>query len=233
MINVLGADHNGYVKRLKAAVQALSGNKAKLEVILYQLINFLENGVPIRMSKRAGNFITLRDVIDRVGKDVTRFMMISRHHDVMIDFDFTKAVEFSMDNPLFYIQYAHARICSVFRYFTELFGTLNDEELNKIDKMSLNDEAELNLIKTLTFWPENVKSSALAMEPHRIPIYLKEIATNFHSLWNKGKNQDNLRFIDKTDKTKTIAKMSLLRATQIVIADGLEILGITPLQEMK
>ena len=234
MLLVLGADHNGYVKRMKAAVSALSNNEADIEIRLYQLVNFLENGKPVRMSKRKGQFITLKEVVDRVGKDVTRYMMISRHHDVMIDFDFVKAVEFSMDNPLFYIQYAHARICSVFKYYKEIFN-VNDisyRELLEVDKSSLLDDNELNLIKQLSFWPEQVKSAAIAIEPHRIPVYLRDIASSFHSLWSKGKAEEQLRFINKNDKEKTLAKLSLLKATQVVLSDGLKILGITPLLEM-
>ncbi len=234
MILVLGADHNGYVKRMKAAVSALSNNQANIEIRLYQLVNFLENGSPVRMSKRKGHFITLKEVVDRVGKDVTRYMMISRHHDVMIDFDFVKAVEFSMDNPLFYIQYAHARICSVFKYYKEIFNVsdVSYKDLLQVDKSSMLDDAEINLLKQLSFWPEQVKSTALAVEPHRIPIYLREIAAQFHSLWSKGKAEEQLRFINKNDKEKTLAKLSLLKAIQVVLSDGLKILGITPLLEM-
>lgn len=234
MLLVLGADHNGYVKRMKAAVSALSNNKAEIDIRLYQLVNFLEDGKPVRMSKRKGHFITLKEVVDRVGKDVTRYMMISRHHDVMIDFDFIKAVEFSMDNPLFYIQYAHARICSVFKYYKEIFN-VNDisyKDLLQVDKSSLYDDAEINLLKQLSFWPEQIKLAALAIEPHRVAIHLRDIASAFHSLWSKGKSEEQLRFINKNDKEKTLAKLSLLKATQVVLSDGLKILGITPLLEM-
>ena len=234
MLLVLGADHNGYVKRMKAAVSALSNSKANIEIRLYQLVNFLENGKPVRMSKRKGQFITLKAVVNRVGKDVTRYMMISRHHDVIIDFDFVKAVEFSMDNPLFYIQYAHARICSVFEYYKRIFKIedVSIRELLEVDKSALRDEAEINLIKQLLMWPEQVKSAALAIEPHRITVHLRDIASLFHSLWSKGKAEEQLRFINRNDKGTTLAKLSLLRATQIVLADGLNILGITPLSEM-
>ena len=234
MLLVLGADHNGYVKRMKAAVSALSNNQANIEIRLYQLVNFLENGNPVRMSKRKGHFITLKEVVDRVGKDVTRYMMISRHHDVMIDFDFVKAVEFSMDNPLFYIQYAHARICSVFKYYKKTFKVkdVSYKDLFQVDKSSIRDDAEINLLKQLSFWPEQIKSAALAIEPHRIPIYLRDIASQFHSLWRKGQKENQLRFINENDKEKTLAKLSLLKATQVVLSDGLKILGITPLLEM-
>ncbi|MDR1233936.1 MAG: arginine--tRNA ligase [Holosporales bacterium] len=233
MVTVLGADHSGYVKRLKAAVHALSDGTADIEIRLYQLVNFLENGKPIRMSKRSGNFISLRDVVDKVGKDVTRYMMISRHHDVMIDFDFEKVIECSMDNPLFYIQYAYARICSVLRHYANSFGALNEEEVRNSDKGVLSDVAELNLLKTLSFWPERVRSAALAIEPHRIPGYLQEVAYYFHALWNVGKKNAELRFISPDNRTETISRLSLLMATKIVLEDGLKIMGITPMSEMK
>ena len=233
MIAILGADHNGYVKRLKSAVSALSDGKASLEVRLYQLVNFLENGKPVRMSKRAGTFITLKEVVERVGKDVTRYMMISRHHDVMIDFDFIKAVEQSMDNPLFYIQYAYARICSVFRHFEAENGKINEAELMNCEKSILTDEAEIALMKALVFWKEQVKSTALAIEPHRIPVYMQEIAGLFHSLWNKGKTRTTLRFIDSSNMSDTMARLSLLMATRNVLDDGFAIMGITPMTEMR
>ena len=233
MVAILGADHNGYVKRLKSAVKALSAGKANLEVRLYQLVNFLENGKPVRMSKRAGNFITLKDVVERVGKDVTRYMMISRHHDVMIDFDFVKAVEQSMDNPLFYIQYAYARICSVFRNYEAENGEIIQDDLLNSDKSILTDEAEISLMKALAFWPDQVKAAAIAIEPHRIPVYMQNIASLFHSLWNKGKINSELRFIDKENRHETISRLSLLMATKKVLEDGFRIIGVTPMMEMR
>jgi arginyl-tRNA synthetase len=233
MVAVLGADHGGYVKRLNAAVSALSDGTADLEIRLYQLVNFLENGKPIRMSKRAGNFISLRDVIDRVGIDVTRYMMISRHHDVMIDFDFEKAIECSMDNPLFYIQYAYARICSVFRHCAEVFGDISETDLSGSDMSVLSDASELSLLKALSFWPERVKSAACSIEPHRISTHLQEIAHSFHSLWNAGKQNTELRFVSIDDRRATTARLSLLLATKIVLEDGLKIMGITPMSEMR
>ncbi len=233
MVAILGADHNGYVKRLKSAVKALSAGKANIEVRLYQLVNFLENGKPVRMSKRAGNFITLKDVVERVGKDVTRYMMISRHHDVMIDFDFVKAVEQSMDNPLFYIQYAYARICSVFRNYEAENGEITRDDLLNSDKSILSDEAEISLMKALAFWPDQVKAAAIAIEPHRIPVYMQNIASLFHSLWNKGKINSELRFIDKENRHETISRLSLLMATKKVLEDGFRIIGVTPMMEMR
>ena len=232
MINVLGADHNGYVTRLKSAVKAISNCHATLEVKLYQLVNFLDNGVPVRMSKRSGNFITLREVVERVGCDITRYMMISRDYNVMIDFDFTKVCEFSMENPLFYMQYAYARICSVFRHAEKLWQDINDEMLLKCEKSTINDKTEIDLIKLLCFWPEYVANAAIAIEPHRIPNYLHDIAAAFHALWNAGKLNTSLRFIDENNKQATIARLALLRATAIVLEDGMDILGITPMKEM-
>lgn len=233
MINILGADHNGYVKRLQAAVSALSDGKAEVSVKLYQLVNFLENGVPVRMSKRSGNFITLREVVDRVGRDATRFMMISRDHNVMIDFDFVKVCEYSMENPLFYIQYAYARICSVFKYSLKIWPEINDDMLVECSKCCLTDKAEIDLIKLLCFWPDHVSSAAKSVEPHKIPYYLREIAAKFHALWNAGKLNTALRFIDERDKDSTMARLALLKATASVIEDGFAILGITPMQEMR
>lgn len=232
MIAVFGADHAGYVKRLQSAVMALSDNKAHIEVILYQLVNFLENGAPVKMSKRSGNFITLKEVVEKVGKDITRYMMISRRHDVTIDFDFAKAVENSMENPIFYIQYAYARISSVFRNYASL-GDFDQKKLLACQKSLLTDDAEISLMRCLSFWPEYVFSAANAIEPHRIPTYLQDIAYNFHALWNKGKANAQLRFIDQNNKDLTLARLSLLEATRIVLEDGLKIVGITPISEMK
>jgi arginyl-tRNA synthetase len=232
MIAILGADHNGYAKRLKAAVAAMSDGEAEIEIRLYQLVNFLENGEPAKMSKRSGNFITLKDVIERVGKDVTRYMMISRHHDVMIDFDFVKVIGCSMDNPIFYIQYAYARICSVFRNYEAVFGQISQSELINCDKSILSDESEVSLLKSLAFWPEHIKAAAVAIEPHRITNYLQNISYNFHSLWNRGKIKTELRFIDKSNKELTVTRLSLLAATKCVLEDGFKIMGITPLSEM-
>ena len=233
MLAILGADHCGYVKRLQSAVKALSNDEAEVDIRLYQLVNFLENGALIKMSKRSGNFITLKDVVERVGKDITRYMMISRHHEVMIDFDFVKAVEFSMENPIFYIQYAYARICSIFKNYETTFGTLDKEELMQCDKGGLNDEAEILLMKSLSFWPEYVSAAAIAVEPHRIPNYLQDLAYCVHSLWNKGKANSKLRFIDTTNKDVTLSRLSLLESTKLVLEDGFRIMGITPLSEMQ
>jgi arginyl-tRNA synthetase len=233
MIAVLGADHGGYVKRLQAAVKALSHGSSTLDVKLYQLVNFLEDGKPVRMSKRSGTFITMKDVVNKVGRDVARYMMISKHHDSVIDFDFAKVVEASMDNPLFYIQYAYARICSVFRHYKTVFDELVDADLMGCDKSVLSDDSEISLLKELSFWPERVTSAAIAIEPHRIVTHLGCVAYRFHALWNKGKSNAELRFISPSNKEETLSRLSLLESTRIVLEDGLNIIGVTPMSEMR
>lgn len=228
LINILGFDHVGYVKRLTAAVKALKSD-ISYHVKTCQMVNFVDNGKPLRMSKRAGNFITINQLVDRVGKDCVRYMMVSRHQDMIIDFDFAQAVEQSKDNPLFYIQYAYARIHSVLRHAAEVFKTI--EQNPSLE--SLEDEAELNLIKGLIQWPRVVVSSAQHLEPHRIANYLYDLAGLFHSLWNKGKENTQLRFIDEKDPAQTADRLVLLKATASIIAEGLELLGITPLEEMR
>lgn len=227
MINLFGADHVGYIKRLKAAVKALSNNKADFEIKASQLVNFLENGQPVKMSKRAGTFITLKDVVDRVGKDATRFMMISRHQDIQIDFDFQKAIEASKDNPIFYIQYAHARIHSVMNRAQEMHITKDKRQYK-----TLIQEKELHVLKTIAQWPREIELAAKSLEPHRICNYLYSLASDFHSLWNEGKTNVQMRFIDENNIEITQARLNLLQALAIVIHSGLELLGIEALKEM-
>jgi arginyl-tRNA synthetase len=232
MIDVLGADHSGYVKRIQAATAAVTGGHGHVEVKTCQMVNFMENGVPIKMSKRAGNFIKLRDLTDRVGKDVTRFIMLTRHHDNTIDFDFAKVVEQTRENPVFYVQYAHARVCSVLKHGLDLFpGALDD--LSKINVSLLTDVSELEMIKLLVSWPRQVEVAAVFREPHRIAYYLHDVAAAFHGLWNKGKDHTYLRFIDPEDRAITSARLALVKGVAMVIASGLELFGITPLQEMR
>lgn len=234
MIDVWGADHGGYVKRMQAAVTAITGGAAALDVKLCQLVNLLEDGQPVRMSKRAGNFVTLRDVVDRVGKDVVRFIMLTRKNDAALDFDFTKVVEQSRDNPVFYVQYAHARVSSVLRHAAAEFpdialqgAALADGELAR-----LTDPAELSLIRQIASWPRLVEAAALAHEPHRIAFYLHDLAAGFHGLWNKGKDDASLRFIHAADGPLTIARLALVKAVGQVIASGLNVIGVTPREEM-
>jgi len=228
LVNILGFDHVGYVKRLTSAVKALKNDQI-YTIKTCQMVNFSDNGQPVRMSKRAGTFITIQQLVERVGKDAVRFMMISRHQDMVIDFDFKKVIEQSKDNPLFYIQYAHARIHSVLRHAAQTFG----KELSADSLECLNDEAELSLIKGLIQWPRIVLSAAQHLEPHRIANYLYDTASLFHSLWNKGKENTQLRFIDGHSPSQTAARLALLKSTASILAEGLNLLGITPIEEMR
>lgn len=230
MVDVLGADHGGYIKRIQAATKAVTNGRAHAEVKVCQMVNFMENGVAIRMSKRAGTFIKLRDVVDRVGKDVTRFIMLTRRQDVGIDFDFAKVTEQTRDNPVFYIQYAHARTRSILRHGETLVGK---EEFNEKLTKLLTDPAELDIIKLLAGWPRQVEIAAMVREPHRIAFYLNDVAAAFHGLWNKGKENTELRFIDPENGELTKARLFLVQAIATVIASGLTLFGITPVEEMR
>jgi arginyl-tRNA synthetase len=235
MILELGADHGGYLKRMKAAVAALSDRTVTLEIKFHQLVNFLENGEPAKMSKRAGTFVTVRDVLDKVGRDIVRFIMLTRKNDMVLDFDFAKVQEQSKDNPVFYVQYAHARGRSVLRHAAndapEAVKMLEHLPISSLEKLS--DDAELQLIKLLASWPRMVELSAQHLEPHRITFYLQEVAASFHGLWNKGKEHANLRFIIADDVALTAARLGLVKATSLVIASGLQVLGVEPVEEMK
>jgi arginyl-tRNA synthetase len=234
LIDVWGADHSGYVKRLQAAVQAVTDGAATLDVKLCQLVHMFERGMPVRMSKRAGTFVALAEVIDKVGKDVFRFMMLTRRNDQMLEFDFAKVTEQSRDNPVFYVQYAHARAASVMRHAAEQFPEedLSDAALTKAPIGRLSDPAELALVRQLAGWPRLVESAGEAHEPHRTAFYLQEVAALFHALWNKGKDEATLRFILAGEPALTRARLALVRAVAIVIASGLAVIGVEPVQEM-
>lgn len=234
-INVWGADHGGYVKRMKAAVTAMSGGKADLDVRLCQLVKLFRNGEPVKMSKRSGNFVTLREVVDEVGRDVTRFIMLTRKNDAPLDFDFAKVMEQSKDNPVFYVQYAHARVYSVMKRAVEAFEGLKigDSDLAKADISLLNDPSEIAMMRALAQWPRMVEGAAEAHEPHRISFFLYDLASEFHTFWNKGNDDVSLRFIIEGDKAITSARLALIRSVALVIASGLEILGVTPVEEMR
>ncbi len=226
LIDIFGADHGGYVKRMNAAVSALSDGRVPLDVKLTQLVKLYKDGKPFKMSKRAGTFVSLRDVVDQVGSDVTRFVMLTRKNDAPLDFDFDKAVEQSKDNPVFYVQYAHARIRSVMRKAEVL-------HLDYSDDAKLEDEAEFAVAKKIAEWPRLVEIAARNHEPHRVAFYLYELASEFHALWNKGNEKPALRFLHEEDPQATAAKIALPRAVAVVISAGLGILGVTPAEEMR
>ncbi len=233
LIDVFGADHGGYVKRMKAAVSALSGGTVPLDVKLTQLVKLFKNGEPFKMSKRAGTFVTLRDVVDQVGPDVTRFVMLTRKNDAPLDFDFDKVLEQSRENPVFYVQYAHARVCSVLRKATEVNIEVSDATLSAADLSKLDHQAELAVARKLAEWPRLVEIAARTNEPHRIAFYLYELAADLHGLWNKGHDEPSLRFVQEGDSTTSQAKIALARAVAVVISAGLDILGVKPMDVMR
>lgn len=234
MIDVFGADHGGYVKRTAAAVAAVTSGKGEIDVKICQLVRLLRDGEPVKMSKRSGNLVTLREVVDEVGRDAVRFMMLYRKNDAPLDFDFAKVTEQSKDNPVFYVQYAHARICSVLRKAALAFPELGPENgWASADLSSLADEAEFTLIRLLAGWPRLVESAALAHEPHRIAFYAHDLASAFHGLWNKGNDDPQLRFIVPERKDVTLARLALIRAVRETLASALAILGVEPVEEMR
>ena len=233
LIDILGADHGGYVKRMKAAVSALSDGKVPLEIKLTQLVRLYKDGEPFKMSKRAGTFVTLRDVIDQVGADVTRFVMLTRKNDAPLDFDFDKVLEQSRENPVFYVQYAHARVCSVLRRASEAGIAVDDGTLRGADLTLLAHPAELSVAKKLAEWPRLIEIAARTNEPHRVAFFLYELASELHALWNKGNEEPSLRFVQDDDPGTSQAKIALARAVSVVISAGLAILGVTPAEEMR
>ncbi|MCB1548201.1 MAG: arginine--tRNA ligase [Hyphomicrobiaceae bacterium] len=235
LINVFGADHAGYIKRLTAAVKALSDGKVDLDIKVCQLVKLFKGGQPYKMSKRAGTFVTLRDVVDEVGRDPVRFMMLYRKNDAPLDFDFEKVTEKSRDNPVFYVQYAHARAHSLFRMADEAFPGLgpSSPEVRGADLSPLTDEGELALIKRLAFFPRLIEGAALAHEPHRLAFYLYDLAADFHTQWNRGKDLPHLRFIRDDDRRVSAARVALVTVTSEVIASGLAVLGVEAPREMR
>ncbi|MGD9536277.1 MAG: arginine--tRNA ligase [Alphaproteobacteria bacterium] len=235
MIDVWGADHGGYIKRMQAAVKAISGDKARLDVKVCQLVKLLDAGEPVKMSKRAGQFVTLRDVVERVGKDVVRFILLTRRNDAPLDFDLTKVTEQSKDNPIFYVQYAHARIRSVLRNVAAEIPQIAGDpaSLAGADFARLEDESELGLVKLAATWPRVLEQAALAHEPHRLAFFLQELAAAFHRLWNKGNEDPSFRFIMVSDSELTRARLGLIVAVGLIIASGLTIFGIEPVEEMR
>ncbi|MEC8582336.1 MAG: arginine--tRNA ligase [Pseudomonadota bacterium] len=233
LIDVFGADHGGYVKRMKAAVAALSEAKVPVDIKLCQLVKLYKNGEPFKMSKRAGTFVTLRDVVDEVGSDVTRFVMLTRKNDAPLDFDFEKVQEQSKDNPVFYVQYAHARVHSVLRKAKEAGIDVSIPTLAAADLSNLSHEAEVNVAKKLAEWPRLAEIAARTHEPHRVAFYLYELASDFHSLWNRGNDEVSLRFLQDGDAATSQAKIALAQAVAVVISAGLGILGVKPAEEMR
>lgn len=235
MIDIWGADHGGYVKRMQSAVKAITAGKGTLDVKLCQMVNLLKNGEPFKMSKRAGTFITLREVVDEVGKDVVRFIMLTRKNDAQLDFDLARVVEQSRDNPVFYVQYAHARISSVLRHAAEMLSKerVSPEALKDVSLEKLTHPAEMGLIKLAAGWPRLVESAAEAHEPHRIAFYLQELAGAFHGFWNMGKEDPTLKFLIDGDAEVSLARLAMITAVAHVIASGLETLGVKPVEEMR
>ncbi|WP_374636576.1 arginine--tRNA ligase, partial [Paracoccus sp. (in: a-proteobacteria)] len=233
LIDIFGADHGGYVKRMNAAVAALSDGRVPLDVKLIQLVKLFKNGEPFKMSKRAGTFVTLRDVVEQAGADVTRFHMLTRKNDAALDFDFDKVLEQSKDNPVWYVQYASARVNSVLKKAAEMGVETSDAALAGADLARLDHPAELELARKVAEWPRIVEIAARAHEPHRIAFFLYDTASDLHSLWNRGNDEVSLRFVQDGDAATTAAKIALVRSVGVVISAGLGILGVTPAKEMR
>jgi arginyl-tRNA synthetase len=234
MINVLGADHSGYVKRLQAATKAVSLNEADMDVRICQLVRLLKNGEPFKMSKRSGDLVTLADVVEEVGADATRFMLMYRRNDAAMDFDFALVKEQTKDNPVFYVQYAHARAYSIFKTAARDLPELDvsPEALKAADVSLLQSSAELDLVRVLAAWPRTVTAAAIAHEPHRIAFYVHELAAAFHGFWAKGKDDPSLRFVNAEDPKLTLARLALVDAVRQVIVNGLGILGVSAPEEL-
>jgi arginyl-tRNA synthetase len=235
MIDVWGADHGGYIRRMQAAVKAISDGRAALDVKICQLVKLLDKGEPVKMSKRAGTFVTLRDLVDEVGKDVVRFVMLTRKNDAPLDFDLTAVKEQSRDNPVWYVQYAHARAQSVLRNALADFPglDLSPAALAAGPLERLTDGDELGLIRQLANWPRVVEAAAEAHEPHRLAFYLYDVAAGFHGLWTRGRDESGIRFLIREDRELTTARLALVMAVATVIASGLSVFGVEPVKEMR
>jgi arginyl-tRNA synthetase len=235
LVDVLGADHGGYVPRMKAAVRAISRDQTKFEAVLCQIVHIMRGGEPVRMSKRAGTYVALRDLLEEVGRDAVRFTMLTRKSDAQMEFDLDQAVAQTRDNPVFYVQYAHARCRSVARGAAETIpaADLTPEALAQADLGSLTDEAETALIRRLALWPRTVEAAALAREPHRIAFFLYDMAGDFHMLWNRGRDDSTIRFLQAGRPAETRARLALVAATAVVIRSGLRVMGVEPVEEMR
>jgi arginyl-tRNA synthetase len=232
LIDVWGADHGGYVKRMQAGVRALGGDRVTLDVKVCQLVNLMDRGQPLKMSKRAGRTVNLRDVIDEVGKDVVRFIMLTRKNDAPLDFDLAKVTEQSRDNPVWYVQYAHARICSVRRNAAAAGFELDPRSLADAPLEHLVEPEELALVKQMAAYPRTLEAATVHHEPHRIAFFLGDLAASFHGLWNRGNEQPDLRFLRPDQPGLTRARLALISAVQTVLASGLELIGVTPVEEL-
>ena len=239
LIDVWGADHGGYVKRLQAAVKAVTGGRAELDIKIVQLVRLLRAGQPVKMSKRAGEFVTLREVVEEVGADAVRFMMLYRKNDAVLDFDLAKVIEQSRDNPVFYVQYGHARGNSVFRNAREMLPDLPKSGAERRDRLAqaplerLSDPAELAILKRLALYPRTLEAAAAAHEPHRVAFYLYDLASEFHTQWTRGKDLPHLRFIIQDDPQLTLARLALVQGIVTVLASGLGLLGVKAPEEMR
>jgi len=240
LVDVWGADHGGYIKRVEAAIKAVTSGQAALDVKIVQLVRLLRNGEPVKMSKRSGDFVTLREVVDEVGKDAVRFMMLYRKNDAVLDFDLAKVIEQSRDNPVFYVQYGHARGHSIFRTAREeVLKNLPEEEGARLAYLAaaaverLTDPAELSLLRKLAVYPRTVEAAAAAHEPHRIAFYLYDLASEFHALWTKGRDLPYLRFIINNDADMTTARLAMVQGVVTVLASGLGVLGVSAPDEMR
>jgi arginyl-tRNA synthetase len=239
MIDVWGADHGGYIKRMQAAVKAVSGGEAALDVKIVQLVKLLRAGEPVKMSKRSGDFVTLREVVDEVGRDAVRFMMLYRKNDAVLDFDLAKVIEQSRDNAVFYVQYGHARGESVFRNARAEIPDLPADAsarpawLAKAELSRLADAGELSLMRAIALYPRLIEAAALAHEPHRVAFYLYELASEFHAQWTRGKDLPHLRFIIQNDPELTAARLALVQGIVTVLASGLSVLGVEAPSEMR
>lgn len=235
LIDVLGADHGGYVPRMRAAVKALSQGSVGFNAVLCQIVHIMKGGQPVRMSKRAGTYVTLRDLLEEVGKDAVRFTMLTRNSDAQMEFDLDKVLATTRENPVFYVQYAHARCRSVLRAAAEMFPheTIDESALARVSTATLTGDPELTVIRRLALWPRTVEAAAIAREPHRIAFFLYDLAADFHMLWNRGKDDTTLRFLQSDQPAPTLARLALVAATAVVIRSGLAVMGVTPVEEMR
>ena len=239
LVDVWGADHGGYIKRMQAAIKAVTNDEAALDVKIVQLVKLLRNGEPVKMSKRSGDFVTLREVVDEVGCDAVRFMMLFRKNDAVLDFDLAKVIEQSKDNPVFYVQYGHARGHSIFRNAREVIADLPEADADRLKFLRaakldrLTDPAELDLIRRLALYPRTLEAAALAHEPHRVAFYLYDLASEFHALWTKGRDAPHLRFIMNNDAELTLSRLALVQGVVSVLASGLAVLGVDAPVEMR